>query len=59
MARNVDQVLRQQLGNLLLEIAVLTSQNEALTEELNQLKAERAAQAEAAKPEKLLKEPKA
>ena len=34
MARTVETILRQQLGNLLAEIAVLTAENERLSEEL-------------------------
>ena len=34
MARTVEQILKQQLGNLLAEIAVLTAENEQLQEEL-------------------------
>jgi len=36
MSRTVDQILRQQLGNLLVEIAVLTARNEELEEKLKQ-----------------------
>jgi hypothetical protein len=34
MARTVDQILRSQLGNLLVEIAMLTAQVEDLQEKL-------------------------
>jgi hypothetical protein len=34
MARTVDKIIKEQLGNLLVEIAVLTSQVEDLQEKL-------------------------
>jgi regulator of replication initiation timing len=33
MARTVEQILKQQLGNLLAEVAVLTAENEQLKEQ--------------------------
>ena len=33
MSRTVDQIIREQLGSLLAEVAVLMAQKEALTEE--------------------------
>ena len=39
MARSVDQIIREQLGSLLAEVAVLTAQKEALVEEIAGLKA--------------------
>jgi regulator of replication initiation timing len=36
MARSVEQILKQQLGNLLAEVAVLTAENEQLREERDQ-----------------------
>ena len=39
MSRSVDQIIREQLGSLLAEVAVLTAQKEALAEEVADLKA--------------------
>ena len=39
MSRSVDQIIREQLGSLLAEVAVLTAQKEALAEEIAGLKA--------------------
>jgi regulator of replication initiation timing len=36
MARSVEQILKQQLGNLLAEVAVLTAENEQLKEQFEQ-----------------------
>lgn len=33
MSRTVDQIIREQLGSLLMEVAVLTAQRDGLTEE--------------------------
>lgn len=38
MSRTVDQIIREQLGSLLMEVAILTSQKEKLEAELDQLK---------------------
>ena len=38
MARTIDQIIREQLGSLMVEVAVLTSQKEALMEEVEKLK---------------------
>ena len=39
MSRSVDQIIREQLGSLLADVAVLTAQKEALVEEIAGLKA--------------------
>lgn len=49
MAREPIEILKMQLGNLLAELALLTSQNEKLEEEL---KAARASAAEKAQEDK-------
>ena len=36
MARTVDTIIKDQLGSLLAQVAVLTAENERLTELLNQ-----------------------
>lgn len=43
MARTVEQILKQQLGGLLAEIAVLTATNEALVERITELEKAEAA----------------
>ena len=37
MARTVEQILKQQLGNLLAEVAMLTAENEQLMEHMAKL----------------------
>ena len=37
MARTVEQILKQQLGNLLAEVAMLTASNEQLAERVVEL----------------------
>lgn len=41
MARTVDQIIREQLSSLLVEVARLTAANEALQEEVVELKSVR------------------
>ena len=38
MARTIEQILKEQLGNLLFEVAILTSRLEATQEELKNIK---------------------
>lgn len=40
MARTVEQIAQEQLGSLMLQLAMITSQLEALTEENTKLKAQ-------------------
>lgn len=40
MARTVDKIIREQLGSLMAEVAILTAQKEALEEENIRLVAE-------------------
>ena len=49
MSRSVDQIIREQLGSLLAEVAVLTAQKEALAEEIAGLKAKLAQDEEPSK----------
>ena len=40
MARTIEQILKEQLGNLLFEVAILTSTNSAQADEIEKLKKE-------------------
>ena len=40
MAKTLEQVLKDQLGNLLFEVAILTSTNSAQADEIEKLKKE-------------------
>lgn len=52
MARSVEEILKAQLGNLLLEVAVLSSSVEQLREENAKLKEQQKASEVAAVPAK-------
>lgn len=52
MARSVEDILREQLGNLLLQLSIVQSQLEVALEKNQVLVKEREAMAEASKPAK-------
>ena len=54
MSREPQDVIKAQLGSLMVEIAILTAKLEAKHEEIVQLKTQQAQAAQAAKPAKEL-----